>query len=130
MALLPFAYYISEKTYIRKYLGDIVQYMIDKNCMDPAYMNMSVDQVVYEKLMPSLLSILLLYAKDNIEVYAFFYKVLFIQVNIMVKDLRKNLLSLGTPFTDADWKSHMAAMDEPEAPPEGDQVHSEVHDDD
>lgn len=78
MALLPFAYYISEKTYVRKYLGDIVQYMIDKNCMDPAYMNMPVNQVVFEKLMPSLLSILLRYAKDNIEVYAFFYKVLYL----------------------------------------------------
>jgi hypothetical protein len=123
MALLPFAYYISEKAYVRKYLGDIVQYMIDKNCMDPAYMNMPVEQVVYEKLMPSLLTILLRYAKDNIEVYAFFYKVLFLQINIQVKDLRKNLLSLGKPLVESS-----GAQDWNEAPPEGEQEQAEAPD--
>jgi|LauGreDrversion4_2_1035121.scaffolds.fasta_scaffold42496_3 hypothetical protein len=55
MGLLPFSLYIGEKSYIQKYLGDIVQYMIDKNCLEPAYLNIPVEQVVYERLLPSLL---------------------------------------------------------------------------
>ena len=96
--LFFYAFNFSDTIYVKQVLTDIAQYMIDKNCMPTQYLNHPVDQIVFEQLLPGLLNVFLQYAKDNLELYVYFQKVCFIQLNLQVKDLRKNLICLATPF--------------------------------